>query len=64
MSVGEFETPSTIHHNHQRGRPPFDVDTEQIIFLRENRIYMGRGVCYAGDEQDDTIQEAEASWNH
>ena len=35
LSIGEFETPSTIHHDHQRGRPPFDVDTEQIIYLRE-----------------------------
>ena len=28
-------TPPTIHHDHQRGRPPFDVDTEQIVCLRE-----------------------------
>ena len=35
LSMGESETPPTIHHNHQRGRPPFDVDTEQIIYLRE-----------------------------
>ena len=35
LSMGEFETPPTIHHDHQRGRPPFNVDTEQIIYLRE-----------------------------
>ena len=35
LSTGEFETPPTIHHDHQRGRPPFEVDTKQIIYLRE-----------------------------
>ena len=34
LGMDEFETP-TIHHDHQRGRPPFNVDIEQIAYLRE-----------------------------
>ena len=35
VPMGEVENPPTIHCDHQRGRPPFSVDTEQIIYLRE-----------------------------
>lgn len=35
ISRDHFETPPIMHDNRRRGRPPFDVDTEQVIYLRE-----------------------------
>jgi hypothetical protein len=37
ISRDHFEIPPIIHDNtnRRRGRPPFDVDTEQVIYLRE-----------------------------
>ena len=30
-----FETPPVIYDSKRRGRPPFDIDPEQIVYLRE-----------------------------
>ena len=35
VPMDEVDSPPTIHRDHQRGRPPFNVDTEQIIYLRD-----------------------------